>query len=67
MPAEPPIARFLYSLGDKIALKAMEDPLSFLVQLETITTVGMKFLPVLPGEYPYPIPRGIYDILVKKR
>jgi len=57
---------FFYRITEKMAQKAVEDPLAFITNLDTLTQVGLKILPVLPSEYPYPIPRGIYELLVRK-
>ncbi len=66
MPAEPPFMKVFNYLLDNTLKAAVSDPLAFLTNLDTITQMGVKLLPVLPNEYPYPIPRGIYDLLVRK-
>lgn len=52
---------------NKVAVRAMdkfmEDPLAVMVQTDTYLDAASNFAPVMPWEFPFPIPRGVYNRL----
>lgn len=46
---------------DKFINDVIENPLDVLTRIDTTSEILTKLAPTLPGEFPFPIPRGIYD------
>jgi hypothetical protein len=42
---------------------ALDDPLTAVARVDSASSLAAKLLPTLPGEFPIPIPRGLYDVL----
>jgi len=67
MPDAPPAARILTNLAEKAMDHAIEDPLAAAANLDGAMGLIVKLLPTLPGEFPIPIPRGIYEKLQQQQ
>lgn len=60
-PAATPAQSLSRGLVDRFVNDAVNDPVAVLDRTDTIVEIGMKIIPTLPGEFPFPIPRGIYE------
>jgi hypothetical protein len=60
-PAATPVQAISRGLTDRFVNDAVNDPVAILDRANTITDVCMNLAPTLPGEFPIPIPRGIYE------
>lgn len=50
-------------IAERAVDKFMEDPLAVVVQTDTYLDALSNFAPVMPWEFPVPVPRGIYNRL----
>ncbi len=60
-PAVTPAQTLSRGLVNKFVDDAVNDPAALLTRADSIMEIGMKIAPTLPGEFPIPIPRGIYE------
>ena len=50
-------------IAERVMNKFMDDPLAVVVQTDTYLDAMSNFAPVMPWEFPFPVPRGIYNRL----
>ena len=55
--------KFVIEMLKKMMENAATDPLAALTNLNGAMDLAVRFLPTLPNEFPFPIPRGIYEKL----
>lgn len=60
---EPAFVKNVEHLTDTLLGKAVDNPLEAIRTADAILSIVTKALPTLPGETPFPIPRGIYEQL----
>jgi len=63
---EPPLLKAITAVTDKVVGHAVEDPLGTLANLDSASDLLVKVLPASPWESPIPIPRVLYEKLMKK-
>ena len=51
-------------VAERVMDKFMEDPLAVMVQTDNYLDALTNLAPVMPWEFPVPVPRGIYNRLV---
>lgn len=64
---DKPLVRLANQAADKMVDRAIEDPLAAAANLDGAMGLIVKLLPTLPGEFPIPIPRGIYEKLQQQQ
>jgi hydroxyethylthiazole kinase-like sugar kinase family protein len=50
-------------MAGHIVENALDDPMTAVARVDSASSLAAKLLPTLPGEFPIPIPRGLYDNL----
>ena len=50
-------------VAERAVDKFMDDPLAVVVQTDTYLDALDNFAPVMPWEFPIPVPRGLYNRL----
>ena len=50
-------------VAERVMDKFMDDPLAVMVQTDNYLDALTNFAPVMPWEFPVPVPRGIYNRL----
>lgn len=60
-PAVTPAQALSRGLTDRFVNDVVNDPIAVLDRANTLADVCANLAPTLPGEFPIPIPRGIFD------
>ncbi len=60
-PAATPAQALSRGLTDRFVNDVVNDPIAVLDRANTLADVCVNIAPTLPGEFPIPIPRGVYE------
>lgn len=62
-PAGGSFGGFVREMAGRAIDNAIDDPLTAVARMDSASSLAAKLLPTLPGEFPIPIPRGLYENL----